>query len=110
MTMTVLSRVSVAGGDSGMLWRPQEVLCVYNLTTLRLAAKTVKINSLISNLAHCLWLSKRLPSLPQSVSSLGENANKEIPRLVGSISGRHDDIVTRVQTQPLIDTPVGQSS
>lgn len=46
--------------------------------------------------------------LPQSVSSLGENANEEIPRLVGSIGGRHDDIVTRVHAQPLIHTPVGQ--
>lgn len=107
--MTVLSRVSVAGGDSGILWRPQEVLCVYNLTTSRSAGKTVKINSLFSYLFPLYMALKASSILPQSVSNLGENANKEIPRLVGSIGGRHDDVVTWVQTQPLIHTPVGPS-
>lgn len=32
VTMTLLLRMSEAGGDSGMLWSPQEVLWVYDLT------------------------------------------------------------------------------
>lgn len=112
MTMTVLSRESVAGGDSGMLWRPQKVLCIHDLTTLRPATNSIEINSPTSVFSHCLWVRQALKVfsiLPQSVSDLGENANKEIPRLVGSKGGRHDDVVARVQTQPPIRTSVRQS-
>lgn len=47
--------------------------------------------------------------LPQSVSSLGENADKELSRLVGSIGGGQDDVVSRVQMQLPPHTPEGQS-
>lgn len=49
------------------------------------------------------------PILPQSVSSLGENADKELSRLVRSICGRHNDVVTRVQVQLPPHTPEGQN-
>lgn len=58
---------------------------------------------------HGVELSKLNPSiLPQSVSSLGENANKELSGLVGSIGGRHEDVVTRVQMQLPPHTPEWQ--
>lgn len=43
--------------------------------------------------------------LPQSVSSLGEDADKEVSGLVGSVCGRHDDVVPWVQVQLPPHTP-----
>lgn len=37
--------------------------------------------------------------LPQSISSLGKNANKELSGLIGPVGGCHDDVSSRVQTQ-----------
>lgn len=47
--------------------------------------------------------------LPQSVSSLGEDAYKKLSGLVGSIGGRHEDVVTRLQVQLPPHAPEGQS-
>lgn len=47
--------------------------------------------------------------LPQSVSSLGEDADKEVPWLIGSVCGRHNDVVTWVQVQLPPHTPKGQN-
>lgn len=52
---------------------------------------------------------KRSFSSPKSVSCFGENANEELSRLVGPISGSNDDIVTRIQTQLPPDAPVEES-
>lgn len=46
---------------------------------------------------------------PQSVSSLGEDADKELSLLIGSVCGRHNDVVTRVQVQLPPHTPKGQN-
>lgn len=47
--------------------------------------------------------------LPQSVSSLGEDADKKLSWLIGSVCGRHNDVVTRVQVQLPPHTPKGQN-
>lgn len=43
--------------------------------------------------------------LPQSVSSLGEDADKEVSGLIRSVGGRHNYVVTWVQVQLPPHTP-----